>query len=1520
MIVNLIKPERMFSLTLPGKVKGQYWIKDVDSDGNQRQLISIEAVGGQWVVKSNKTAAVLNADKQPVSSMPINPRDFFYMQIDGISYNLFLYAEAVDESRQAFWKIMSKTPGTYGVGRSEDNEIAYPNAYVSARHAQLEYDGNNWYVTDMGSANGTYVNSCRIAEKSRHSLKAGDYVYIMGLKLIVGHGFFAVNNPDNSVVIRSDKLVKYTPQYREDNNAELEEPKKEYFFRSPRLYREVEHQVFKLDAPPQPARQDTVPMALMLGPSITMGMTSMSTGILSAVNVLSSGGAITQALPTIMMSGSMLLGTVLWPVLTKKYEKKQAIINEAKRQGKYLEYLDGVRDSIMRTCREQEDILRENNITPEECAKRVLECQSSLWERMRTQSDFLNLRLGIGTLPMDGELDFPDKRFSMEDDNLQAAMLALGKEGKLLKGVPVTVSLLKNNIVGIYGSQVETDALLRTLIIQLVALHSYDELKIMLLTGEKDVHNWEFIRPIRHFWNDDRSMRFFAASEDEVKELSQYIENNVLQADATKPEPYYVIICTDKKLYEKSSTLQKLIQSEADGSFSVIFAEKELKLLPKETKLVIAADGGDSRIYDREDNTGKYVGFRHDSFDTAVLDKVSQRIADIELDEQRTAYAMPDMLTFLEMFNVSKIEHLNSLTRWKENNPIISLKTPVGIDENGETFNLDLHEKFHGPHGLVAGMTGSGKSEFIITYILSLAVNYHPDEVAFVLIDYKGGGMTGAFEDTDRGIKLPHLAGTITNLDGSEVKRSLVSIQSELRRRQAIFNEARKISNEGTMDIYKYQQLYRDKLVSEPVPHLFIISDEFAELKAQQPEFMQQLISAARIGRSLGVHLILATQKPSGVVDDQIWSNSKFRVCLKVQDKSDSQEMIKRPDAAALTQTGRFYLQVGYDELFALGQSAWCGAEYVPTETVERSIDRSVQVIDNLGRVVMNVKPQKKKDNGSKVKQLVSIVRYLSELAKEENISVRPLWLPPLKKDIYIDELEDRYGYTTCGNILEPVIGEYDDPFNQKQGILTVPLSREGNCLVYGSAGNGKTTFVTTLCYSLIRHHSADEVNLYIMDFGSETLKVFEKAPQVGGVVLSADEEKLTNLLKLLNREIETRKALFAEYGGDYAGYCKNSGSTLPNIVVILNNYSGFAEQYEDMQEVFELITRDCVKFGIYFVVTAGSTNAIRYKLLQNFKMIYTMQLNDATDYPVIMGKTDGLVPSKYKGRGLVLLDRVYEFQTAYCIRSEEMQEALRLYVRELSDKAVVYARPIPMLPDRVDAGYFAGSGYSLKSFPVGVVRRTLKPAVVNIESRVMYTITAQEMYDTVPFAEELIKLLSDVCRVRVFDAEKLCNVEAEGVEVITGNYEQYVRELFSEMVERNNVYKDSGLEQSVLEKYETVVYVMVGLNKLFSKLGDDAKDKLRVLMEKAEAEYKLHIIAVDTAAGIGTYMYDGWYRRQLNGADGVWIGDGIADQNIYRISKLTSDLYAEVEEGFGYFVYRGRTELVKLISSTEEA
>ena len=320
---------------------------------------------------------------------------------------------------------------------------------------------------------------------------------------------------------------------------------------------------------------------------------------------------------------------------------------------------------------------------------------------------------------------------------------------------------------------------------------------------------------------------------------------------------------------------------------------------------------------------------KSEEFDLEACCKV---LANVPIKFEGGTRSLPNAFAFLEMYNVGKVEQLNAMYRWQNNNPIKSLKTEIGIDDLGKPIYLDLHEKAHGPHGLIAGMTGSGKSEFIITYILSMALNYSPNEVAFILIDYKGGGLVGAFENQKLGIRLPHLAGKITNLDKAEMKRTLVSINSELRRRQAVFNTVRDELGESTIDIYKYQRFFREGKIKNPIPHLFLISDEFAELKSQQPEFMDELISAARIGRSLGVHLILATQKPSGVVNEQIWSNSKFKVCLKVQDRSDSQEMIKRPDAASLKETGRFYLQVGYDEFFALGQSAWTGAPYYESD------------------------------------------------------------------------------------------------------------------------------------------------------------------------------------------------------------------------------------------------------------------------------------------------------------------------------------------------------------------------------------------------------------------------------------------------------------------------------------------------------------------------------------------------------------------------------------------------------------
>lgn len=1522
MVVNLIKHDKMFSLTLPEKVKGQYWLSDVDEKGKPRDLISIEAINDVWTLKSNKNVSVLNSNNEAVASAQIQPKSFLSLRMANSNERIIIFAESLDASRQTFTKIVINKPDTLTIGRNNTNNLFFSNGFVSGSHAKLTYDGSNWAISDMNSTNGTYVNGYRIESTN---LMSGDLIYIMGLKIVVGHGFFAVNNPDGLLRLQSGNLSQFVPQSIVINEDEIEVPEKAKFFRSPRFYREINEAEIKIDPPPQVQKQETVPLALMLGPSLTMAMTSMSTGILTVSNVINNGGEISQALPTLLMSVSMLMGTVLWPILTKRYEKKQKILNEEKRQKKYLEYLDNVRDDIKRLCKEQTGILYENCVAPDECIKRVSEENASLWERTPLHSDFLRLRLGIGELPLEAKVACSEKKFTMDEDSLQDAMLSLGNEPKVLSNVPISISLVENYILGVYGKNAEVDNFLKMLVLQMITHHSYDELKLVFV-GD-DNKKWDFLKFIPHCWDDERTTRFFAKTVDDVKELSAYLEKAVLERKEDDRNgldaysPYYVVIVANKELAEKCEALSHMLEYKSNCGFSIIYSGESLNVLPKETSAVVCVNDANSCMFNREDTTGKKVTFVSDKINEAIVDMLSEKIANIELDMSSQRFDLPNMITFMEMFNVGKIEHLNSLTRWKENNPTVTLQTPVGVDSYGELFSLDLHEKYHGPHGLVAGMTGSGKSEFIITYILSLAVNYHPDEVAFILIDYKGGGLAGAFEDDERGIKLPHLAGTITNLDGAAVKRSLISIQSELRRRQAIFNEARKISNEGTMDIYKYQKLYRDKVVTEPIPHLFIISDEFAELKTQQPEFMEQLISAARIGRSLGVHLILATQKPNGVVDDQIWSNSKFRVCLKVQEKADSQDMIKCSDAAELSQTGRFYLQVGFNELFALGQSAWCGAEYVPTETVEKSVDNSIQIVDNMGQVLMNIKPSKKKiTTGSKIKQIVAIVKYLSDLAVEEDITVRPLWLPPISPEIYVDNLESKYGNKSKGTYLCPVIGEYDDPFNQKQGVLTVPFSDEGNCLVYGSTGNGKTTFLTTTAYSLLKNHTADELNLYIMDFGSETLKVFEKAPQVGGVIVSSDTEKTINFFKMLQKEVEIRRNLFSEYGGDYKSYCKNSGKTIPNIVVLLNNYSGFSEQFEDLIDAFSLLSRDGVKYGIYFVATASNTNAIRYVTTQNFKTTYAMQMNDTTDYSVVLGKTDGLIPSKFKGRGLVNMGNVFEFQTAFCQDAEDMTEFLRGFCNELRANATSFAKAIPVLPEIVKCDDVQAALDGVKNIPVGITKKSLSVAAFNLSNKVVFPVVAQEIYQTAPFVEEWAKLVSEYNNVTIFDSEQLLNIPHDiKAEIYDDEGEAFVQRLFSEMVERNNVYKDAKKSLSALEEYDTQVYVICGLKRLYEQLTDDGKEKLSVLLEKAEAIYKLHFVIVENLTEFNGFQYDAWFKRHVSGADGLWIGDGIADQYLLKVNKVTTELYEEVGEEYGYLLTKNKPVLVKLLSSNTE-
>ena len=1527
MLVTLMKADRLSTITLPVKIKGRFWMNDLDPNGKLRKLISIEDVSGKWVIKSNRITNILSADATDKKNTVLEAFSFYSLHIKDIDEQAILFAEPITEERQTFTKYMVKPQSQITIGRHENCVIQYTNKYVSNKHAVISYMNGVWKISDESSTNGTYVDGLRVKEKT---LKVGDVIFIMGMKIIIGYNTIAINNPDHQVHLDESILyrfkmqeIKKTEEDDLDGDDDFSEEHR-YFYRSPRFKRDVRLKKIKIDSPPSPQNLEQIPLALMLGPSLTMGMVSIATASLTVNNIVNGTASVASSMTTLLMSLSMMLSSILWPILTKRHERKTKAKNEAKRQQKYTDYLLEVRNDIAKEAMLQTEILNENSISLESCMERILSQKRDLWERSLGHNDFLSLRLGYGELPLQAEIVYPEKRFTMLDDNLQNDLYKLAEEPKRLKNVPIALDLMSDYISGIIGKRSDVLHLVQNMLVQLVALHSYDEVKLFFLIDANELAVWEYVKWLPHVWQDDKSMRFIATDLNETKELSVFLEREVLSREADKKElseyaPHYVIIAASKTLSDKAEIMTQLLKQKKNLGFSLITLFDELKNLPKECTRVVDLTANQAEIYDKNDISGDKINFIMEQYKIDDVMKLSTALANIYLDLSSQRYALPNMLTFLEMYHVGKTEHLNPLMRWRENDPTKSLQAAVGVDGSGEIFTLDLHEKFHGPHGLVAGMTGSGKSEFIITYILSMAINYHPDEVAFILIDYKGGGLTGAFEDSEKGIKLPHLAGTITNLDGASVKRSLISIQSELRRRQSVFNEARKISNEGTMDIYKYQKLHRDGIVKEAIPHLFIISDEFAELKQQQPEFMEQLISAARIGRSLGVHLILATQKPSGVVDDQIWSNSRFRVCLKVQEKADSMDMIKRPDAASLATTGRFYLQVGFNEFFDLGQSAWCGAPYHPMDQVEKKIDNSIKVIDHLGRTIKEVKPaDKRKHQAAKLNQIVAIVKHLSDLSKEEKIQVRPLWLDAIPAVIQVDALTTKYPHGEQKFILNPVVGEYDDPFNQRQSIMTVPLSMDGNVIIYGAAGSGKGVLITTMVYSLITKHTPDEVNLYLLDFGTETLRMFTKAPHVGDVLFSTDGEKISNLFKMLEKEVVTRKKLFADYGGDYQSYHRNGSNHVPNIVVLINNFSGFYEMFDRFEESLSTLTREGLKVGIIFVLTATSSNAVRYKLQQNFKQTIVLQLNDTTDYSGILGNTEGVYPSKIKGRGLVKYDRLYEFQTAYVCEPGGETEYVKSVCASLTLMSSKTAKKIPILPETVDLDFINADISTLSAVPVGVAKSSLQVSKFDFQSKFISVVTAHDAVTLGSFSLALAQVLTKIEAVKVVYIDAMKMIEKREDLLVAYHNDQFneiIKDIFTELVTRNNEYKDSGLNHQVLEKYTREVYLISGIKNLMSILGTDEKDKLKVLLEKGEAIYKMHFILCEGISDLSAVSFESWYKRHIAGNEGIWIGDGIADQFTLKVSKMNQSLYDEVGGQFGYTLTKGKPMLMKALS-----
>ena len=1063
------------------------------------------------------------------------------------------------------------------------------------------------------------------------------------------------------------------------------------YHRSPRIiYRSSEDKILINPPGAEPQKPSDELLKLIMPPLIMVGVTLL-------ITIFQPRGLY------IIATVSMSVVSVIFSVQGFFKNRKKYKEDKKERVELYHLYLKDKAKDLEQLSRKQREGMFYHFPAIADLTKMVKRYDSRIYEKTPLHFDFLAYRLGLGKVPTSYELKYGQEERSGKKDALEEEGYALFQAHQKIDNLPIVASLNRGP-VGYVGPRSIVLEQLQLLVAQLAVFHSYHDLTIIPIIPEEEKESWDWMRWLPHATLQDMNVRSFVYNQrtrDQVlNSLNQILKLRKAQKEEEKANdtkifhPHYVVLITDETLILDHVIMEFFREDPTELGCSIIYVADVLSSLSENIQTVISIKDRNQGQLLLQEGVLRELDFQLDHFPEGYdKEAISRGLAPLKHIQQLKS-SIPDSVTFLEMYQAETFNDLKVLSRWESHAPYQSLAVPIGLRGKDDLVYLNLHEKAHGPHGLIAGTTGSGKSETIQSYILSLAVNFHPHDVAFLLIDYKGGGMANLFKD------LPHLLGTITNLDGAQSMRALASINAEIHRRERLFGQY------GVNHINQYQKKFKLGEATEPLPHLFLISDEFAELKVNQPDFIKELVSIARVGRSLGVHLILATQKPSGVVDDQIWSNSRFKLALKVADRGDSMEMLRTADAAEITQTGRAYLQVGNNEVYELFQTAWSGADYQPEKDQLGIEDHTIYLINELGQYEVLNQDLSGLDMAEEIKEVPTeldvIVQEINHLHQQEGISaVAQPWLPPLKERITLDELDkvvpiEAWQKRTAPNVL---IGVADIPQAQKQEAVAIDLSKDGNILLYGSPGTGKTTFLQTVAMDLARKQSPENLTMYLLDFGTNGLAPLTQLPHVADSLLLDQTEKIQKFIRIINRELDRRKKLLSEHGvGTIALYREVTGKQEPTMVILMDSYESMKDEpYEtDLFKLFMRISREGLSIGVHLIITASRQNNLRAQLYSNFKHQLTLPQNDISEVRGIVGATPlASTMEDIKGRALMKRDEVDVVQFALPVAGDndiQIINNLRDQVQSLKEMWTGHTPAgIPMVPDELTEAAFYG-------------------------------------------------------------------------------------------------------------------------------------------------------------------------------------------------------------------------------------
>lgn len=1423
------------------------------------------------------------------------------------STKTLIYASAVSSEKTSALKLPFNC--TIHVGRSSDNDVVLSFPFISGHHFTLRNEAGIVRVEDKNSSNGVYLNGRRVGIARMNS---GDILSLMSIQIKLLNGVLYFYNAGNRIQIQPG----FEDEAHDMRTHAALQTSHLLYRRSPRALEKMPSEDILLASAPTKAQKfekgrgsfsSLIGSGAMMAGSLAMGITSPA---------LMAARAASLVAPVAGMATNKS---------SNKKRKKKSEQYEAMRREKYGAYIESQKARIDSVAKVQRQIVMRANPNIAECLGITTGLRRNLWERTPADSDFLDVRVGMGYEPLCVAVKARQESssFQMEDDEVKALTDQIIEETKIVDNVPARVSLGKYASFGIVGNRDKEIQLVKNMLISLCTSHCYEDVRIVGIFDESERHIWEPLKWLPHIWDDNKQFRYLAFGKQRAHAICETISDLITARQSGSDQsyfkkqrqlPHYVLIFGSKEIVEKENVMRSLFQADVSDGITSLFVFNDLYSLPHYCRFIIDVDNNPC-AYDSTAANDKAFFTMDQPLSIREFDAFARRMSAIELDGFSKKAGIPDSVTFLDGFGVERVEQLNALARWSSSQPYNTLAAPIGVLSGDETFYFDIHEKAYGPHGLVAGTTGSGKSEILQTWILSMALTYHPHDVVFVLIDYKGGGMASLLEP------LPHVVGKITNI-GSNIGRSLISLQSEIKRRQRLFDEA------GVNHIDKYQRLYKNGMTAEPLPHLIIVADEFAELKKEEPEFMSGLISASRVGRSLGVHLVLATQKPGGIVDDQIQSNSRFRLCLKVQDITDSREMIKRPDAARLTRPGRAYIRVGEDEYFDLFQSYYSGAPYIEQDRQNDKDSFDVSFVDIDGSRSQLV--QKSKKASSDKDELQAVVEYIVRTAEQQRIkALDGPWLPELPEVISLRDLDQDMRSASWPQL---PVGIYDNPKAQQQGIQKIDFSVEGHYAVYGTSGTGKTTLIKTILFGIGRYYDPTEITAYIIDAGGWSLSAFSSMPNVGGVALDSEEEKINKLQTLITEEFERRKKLFLKNAvSSLKAYREDVSADLPAIVIAVDNIVPLFELYPDIESFFTNLARDGATYGIYLLYTANSTSGVRYKIVQNIRGAIAFELTDKGDYPTIVGRPEeGL--AKITGRAFYKGNPPVVFQAAVPFTGVSDREANDMIRQECMRLSASWNGPrpktIPVMPEHFGWEMMNHAFAQRFMAPAGMAYDTVEPVAYDLSERYSLLITGPSHCGKSKMLFNMMRYLTDNTentRLIVLDSKsgKLSESKKDALLYAVDNDEEKVSEMMTYLVDQLNTRKKQQMaakksqpaldEKEYALRFDQLAVIIDDLKEFVDEVSDTNRNTMERICRMAE-NLGVIVICGGRVSDISQYNEIESLTRVIVANQNATVLAGSPAQYPFLRSNLKySEKEIEAGEGNGFMFADGSCRKIKL-------